>query len=111
MFALFIALFTAFQHVECSDLHLSSETVGGVPLQILSQVLTCAAASVADPILSIMDTAFIGQLGLLPLASMGPNSTICEEGSGSAGSATACRLKPATLSRSQSPEHIPGNSH
>jgi len=43
---------------------------------LLSQVATCAAAMVADPLLGLVDTAWVGRLGTLELAAMGPNNTL-----------------------------------
>ena len=43
---------------------------------LLLQVATCAVAYVTDPILSLVDTAFVSRLGTVPLAAMGPNNTV-----------------------------------
>ena len=43
---------------------------------LLGQVATCAAAFVADPLLSLVDTAWVARLGTPELASMGPNNTL-----------------------------------
>jgi len=44
--------------------------------QMLVQVGTCAAAAVLDPLLAMVDTVCIGQLGVLHLAAMAPNNTV-----------------------------------
>jgi len=47
-----------------------------VDIEMLMQVTTCAAAAIAEPLLGMVDTICIGQLGLLPLAAMAPNNTV-----------------------------------
>jgi len=43
---------------------------------LLLQVAACAAAYVTDPVLSLVDTAFVARMGTIPLAAMGPNNTV-----------------------------------
>eukprot|EP00240_Pyramimonas_obovata_P003205 CAMPEP_0118932730 /NCGR_PEP_ID=MMETSP1169-20130426/10588_1 /TAXON_ID=36882 /ORGANISM="Pyramimonas obovata, Strain CCMP722" /LENGTH=622 /DNA_ID=CAMNT_0006875427 /DNA_START=519 /DNA_END=2384 /DNA_ORIENTATION=- len=44
--------------------------------EMLVQVGTCAAAAILDPLLGMVDTICIGQLGVLHLAAMAPNNTV-----------------------------------
>eukprot|EP00873_Tetraselmis_striata_P023282 jgi/Tetstr1/443546/TSEL_031550.t1 len=42
---------------------------------ILSNTLICTGAAIAEPLMGMADTAFVGHLGLVPLAALGPNNT------------------------------------
>mmetsp|Transcript_593 Transcript_593/g.839 ORF Transcript_593/g.839 Transcript_593/m.839 type:complete len:574 (-) Transcript_593:307-2028(-) len=56
--------------------HLPWWTLSSVDKEMLMQVATCAAAAIAEPLLGMVDTVCIGQLGMLPLAAMAPNNTV-----------------------------------
>ena len=40
---------------------------------MLGSIAGCAAAAIADPLMTLVDTSFVGLLGTIPLASLGPN--------------------------------------
>jgi hypothetical protein len=45
-------------------------------LQVLCNALACAGASMADPLMSMVDTYFSGQLGTTALAALGSNGAL-----------------------------------
>jgi hypothetical protein len=44
--------------------------------QVLCNALACAGASMADPLMSMVDTYFSGQLGTTALAALGSNGAL-----------------------------------
>ncbi|CAG9467636.1 unnamed protein product [Pedinophyceae sp. YPF-701] len=44
--------------------------------EVVSNTLAAAGASVADPLMSLVDTAFVGTLGVVQLAALGPNAAL-----------------------------------
>jgi hypothetical protein len=63
-------------------------------LQVLCNALACAGASMADPLMSMVDTYFSGQLGTTALAALGSNGALFRCGSSNcAGQAHSCKLQ------------------
>eukprot|EP00877_Chromochloris_zofingiensis_P010786 jgi/Chrzof1/5961/Cz16g21310.t1 len=56
--------------------HLDSWWLTVVDREVLTNALACAGASMADPLMSLVDTAFVGRLGLVQLAALGPNAAL-----------------------------------
>jgi len=44
--------------------------------RVVSNALAAAGASIADPLMSLVDTAFVSKLGLVQLAALGPNTAM-----------------------------------
>ncbi|CAG9462938.1 unnamed protein product [Pedinophyceae sp. YPF-701] len=44
--------------------------------KLLAQVATVAASAITDPVMTLIDSAFVGHLGIAELAAMGPNCTL-----------------------------------
>jgi len=44
--------------------------------RVILNALAAAGASICDPLMSLIDTAFVGRLGLVPLAALGPNAAL-----------------------------------
>eukprot|EP00892_Ulva_mutabilis_P008551 jgi/Ulvmu1/6068/UM027_0046.1 len=51
-------------------------TSQGLTAKVISSVAACSGAALADPLMSLVDTAFVGRLGVLPLAALGPNAAL-----------------------------------
>jgi Na+-driven multidrug efflux pump len=44
--------------------------------QVLSNTLAAAGAGMAEPLMSLIDTAFVSRCGVIPLAALGPNTAL-----------------------------------
>ena len=49
---------------------------GGIDRRILALAVPALGALAADPLVSIVDTAFVGRLGVVPLAALGVNTAV-----------------------------------
>jgi MATE family multidrug resistance protein len=49
---------------------------GGIDRRILGLAVPALGALAADPLVSIVDTAFVGRLGVVPLAALGVNASV-----------------------------------
>jgi MATE family multidrug resistance protein len=49
---------------------------GGIDRRILALAVPALGALAADPLVSIVDTAFVGRLGVVPLAALGVNASV-----------------------------------
>jgi hypothetical protein len=70
-------------------------------LQVLCNALACAGASMADPLMSMVDTYFSGHLGTTALAALGSNAALfrcgCSSGCMGAGVFLQASMPQAVL--------------
>ena len=56
--------------------HDPAEGQGGIDRRIMALAIPALGALAADPLVSIVDTAFVGRLGVVPLAALGVNTAV-----------------------------------